>query len=168
MGGGGSETYAKYCKSLKSKDSSSKPKTTVRPPPADSRPSPQPSPRDDLQSQVDSLSVTVNSLTESLSARLDAFMTSFISHSSQLSSQPRLGPDAGEPQPGVTAGESRTFQALGVPSGTPLVPPMVGHPFGQGVRAPASEQLGSAASFGYGCHSVPLSLSGTSSPASAF
>ena len=115
--------YAKYRKSLKSKDSSSKPKTTVPPPPADSRPSPQPSPRDDLQSQVDSLSVTVNSLTESLSAHLDAFMTSFISHSSLLSSQPRLGPDAGEPQPGVTAGESRTFQSLGVPSGTPLVPP---------------------------------------------
>ena len=90
------------------------------------------------------LSVTVNSLTESLSARLDAFMTSFISHSSQLSSQPRLGPDVGEPQPGVTAGESHTFQALGVPNGTPLVPPMVGHPFGQGFRAPASEQLGSA------------------------
>ena len=83
-------------------------------------------------------------MTESLSARLDAFMTSFISHSSQLSSQPRLGPDAGEPQPGVTVGESRTFQALGVPSGTPLVPPMVGHPFGQGVRALASERLGSA------------------------
>ena len=135
--------YAKYRRSLKSKDSSSKPKTTVPPPPADSRPSPQPSQRDDLQSQVDSLSVTVNSLTESLSTRLDAFMTSFISHSSQLSSQPRLGPDAGEPQPGVTAGESRTFQALGVPSGTPLVPPMVSHPFGQGVRAPTSEQLGS-------------------------
>ena len=136
--------YAKYRKSLKSKDSSSKPKTTVPPPPAASRPSWQPSPRDDLQSQVDSLSVTVNSLTESLSVRLDAFMNSLLSHSSQLSSQPRLGPDAGEPQPGETAGESRTFQALGVPSGTPLVPPMVGHPFGQDVRAPASEQLGSA------------------------
>ena len=97
--------HAKYRKSLKSKDSSSKSKTAVPPPLSDSRPSPQPSPRDDLQSQVDSLSVTVNSLTESLSARLDAFMTSFISHSSQLSSQPRLGPDVGEPQPGVTASE---------------------------------------------------------------
>ena len=102
--------YAKYRKSLKSKDSSSKLKTTV-PPPSDSRSSPQLSPRDDLQSQVDSLSVTVNSLTESLSAHLDAFMTSLISHSSQLSSQPWLGPDVGKPQPGVTAGESRTFQA---------------------------------------------------------
>ena len=136
--------YAKYHKSLKSKDSSSKSKTTVPPPPSDSRPSPQPSLRDDLQPQVDSLSVTVNSLTKSLSERLDAFMASFITQSSQLSSQPRLGPDVGEPQPGVTAGESCTFQALGDPNGTPLVPPMVGHPFGQGFRAPASEQLGSA------------------------
>ena len=120
--------YAKYRKSLKSKDSSSKSKTTAPPPPpSDSRPSPQPSTHDDLQSQVDSLSVTVNSLTESLSARLDAFMASFIAQSTQLSSQPRLGPDVGEPQPGVTAGESRTFQALGVPNGTPVVPPNVGH-----------------------------------------
>ena len=159
--------YAKYRKSLKSKDSPSKPKTTVPPPPADSRHSPQPAPRADLQSQVDSLSVTVNSLTESLSLRLDVFMNQLLSHSNQLSSQPRLGPDAGEPQPGETAGESHTFQALGVPSRTTLVPPKVGHPFGQDVRAPASEQLGSAASFGSGCRSAPLSLSGTSSPASA-
>ena len=64
--------------------------------------------------------------------------THSLTQSSQLSSQPRLGPDVGEPQPGVTAGESRTFQAQGVPNGTPLVPPMVGHPFGQGFRAPAS------------------------------
>ena len=85
--------------------------------------------------------------------RLDTFMNQLLSHSSQLPSQPRLGPDAGEPQPGETAGESRTFQALGVPSRTTLVPPMVGHPFGQDVRAPASEQLGSAASFGSGCRS---------------
>ena len=136
--------YAKYRKSLKSKDSSSKSTTTAPPAPADSRPSPQPSPQDDLQSQVDSLNVTVNSLAESLSAHLDAFMASFLNQSAQLSSQPRLGPDAGIPQPGVTAGESRTFQALGVPSGTPVVPSSVGHPFGQGSRAPASEQLGSA------------------------
>ena len=136
--------YAKYRKSLKSKDSSSKSKTTAPPPPADSGPSPQPLTRDDLQSQVDSLNVTVNSLAESRSARLDAFMASLFSQSTQLSSQPRLGPDVGVPQPGVTAGESRTFQALGVPNGTPVVPPNVGHPFGQGSRAPASEQLGSA------------------------
>ena len=159
--------YAKYRKSLKSKESSSKTKTAVPPPPADSRHSPQPAPRADLQSQVDSLSVTVNSLTESLILRLDAFLNQLLSHSSQLSSQPRLGPDAGEPQPGETAGESRTFQALGVPSRTSLAPPLVVHPFDQDVRAPASEQLGSAASFGSGCRFTPLSLSGSSSPASA-
>ena len=153
--------YAKYRKSLKSKDSSSKSKTTAPPPPADSRPSPQPSPCDDLQSQVDSLNVTVNSLAESLSARLDAFMASFLHKSAQLSSQPRLGPDAGVPQPGVTAGESRTFQALGVPSGNPVVPSSVGHPFGQGSRAPASEQLGSASA------PPPLSAPGAAPPPSA-
>ena len=153
--------YAKYHKSLKSKDSSSKSKSTVPPPPSDSRPSPQPSPRDDLQPQVDSLSDTVNSLTESLSALLDAFMAFFITQSSQLSSQPRLGPDVGEPQPGVTVGESRTFQVLGVPNGTPLVPPMVGHPFGQGFRAPASEQLGSATA------PPPQSAPGAAPPPSA-
>ena len=137
--------YAKYRKSLKSKDSSSKSKPSAPPPPANSRPSSQPSTRGDLQSQVDSLNVTVNSLAESLSARLDAFMASLLSsQSTQLSSQPRLGPDVGEPQPGVTAGESRTFQALGVPNGTPVVPPKVSHPFGQDYRAQASEQLGSA------------------------
>ena len=102
---------AKYRKSLKSKESSSKSKTAVpTPPPADSRHSPQPAPRADLQSQVDSLSVTVSSLTESLSLRLDVFMNQLLSHSNQMSSQPRLGPDAGEPQPGETAGESCMFQ----------------------------------------------------------
>ena len=137
--------YAKYRKSLKSKDSSSKSKTSAPPPPADSRPSSQPSTSGDLQSQVDSLNVTVISLAESLSTRLDALTASLnSSQSTQLSSQPRLGPDVGESQPGVTAGESRTFQALGVPNGTPVVPPKVSHPFGQDYRAPASEQLGSA------------------------
>ena len=127
--------YAKYRKSLKSKDSSSKPKTSVPPPPpADSGHSPQPAPRADIQSQVDSLSVTVNSLTESLSLRLDNFMQQLLSHSAQLSSQPRLGPDAGEPQPGETAGESRMFQALGVPSRTTLVPAMVNHPLDQDIQ----------------------------------
>ena len=153
--------YAKYRKSLKSKDSSSKSKTTAPPPPADSRPSPQPSPCDDLQSQVDSLNVTVNSLAESLSAWLEAFMASFLRQSAQLSSQPWLGPDAGVPRPGVTAGESCTFQALGVPSGTPVVPSSVGHPFGQGSRAPASEQLGSATA------PPPLSAPGAAPPHSA-
>ena len=137
--------YAKYRKSLKSKDPSSKSKTSAPPPPADSRPSSQPSTRGDLQSQVDSLNVTVTSLAESLSARLDALTASLISsQSTQLSSQPRLGPDVGQSQPGVTVGESRTFQVLGVPNGTPVVPPKVSHPFGQDYRAPASEQLGSA------------------------
>ena len=137
--------YAKYRKSLKSKDSSSKPKTSAPPPPPDnSGHSPQPAPRDDIQSQVDSLSVTVNFLSESLSLRLDQFMQQLLSHSAQLSSQPRLGPDAGEPHLGETACESRMFQALGVPSRTTLVPPMVNHPLGQDNRAPASEQLGSA------------------------
>ena len=94
---------------------------------------------------MDSLNVTVTTLAESLSTRLDALTVSLISsQSTQLSSQPRLGPDVDEPQPGVTAGTRRTFQALGVPNGTPVVPLTVGHPFGQVYRAPASEQLGSA------------------------
>ena len=81
--------YAKYHKSLKSKDSSSKPKMSAPPPPPDnSRHSPQPAPCVDIQSQVDSLNVTVNSLSESLSLRLDQFMQQLLSHSAQLSSQP--------------------------------------------------------------------------------
>ena len=127
--------YAKYRKSLKSKDSSSKSKTSVpTPPPADSRHSPQPAPRADLQSQVDSLSATVHSLSDTLSSRLDNFMSRLLSHTNHLSSQPRLGPDAGEPQPGETAGESRMFQALGAPSWTPLVPPLNSIPLLQEVR----------------------------------
>ena len=124
--------YAKYRKSLKSKDSSSKPKTSAPPPPDNSRHSPQPAPRDDIQSQVDSLNITVNSLSESLSLRLDQFMQQLLSHSAQLSSQPRLGPDGGEPHPGETTCESRKFQALGVPSRTSRVPPMVYDPLDQG------------------------------------
>ena len=50
--------YAKYRKSLKSKDSS-KLRPSAPPPPADSKPSSQPSMRGDIQSQVDSLNVTV-------------------------------------------------------------------------------------------------------------
>ena len=125
--------YAKYRKSLKSKDSSSKSKTSVpTPPPADSRPSPHTAPRADLQAQVDSLSATVHSLSDTLSSRLDNFMSQLLSHTNQLSSQPRLGPDAGEPQPGKTAGESRMFQALGAPSRTPLVPPLAFDSFAAG------------------------------------
>ena len=153
--------YAKYRKSLKSKDSS-KSKPSAPPPPADSMPSSQLSMCGDIQSQVDSLNVTVNTLAESLSSRLDALTASLISsQSTQLSSQPRLRPDVGEPQPGVTAGTRRTFQALGVPNGTPVVPPNVGHPFGQGYRAPASEQLGSASA------PPPQSAPGAAPPPSA-
>ena len=107
-------------------------------------PSSQPPTLVDIQSQVDSLSVTVTSLAESLTAKLDALTASLLTPPvTQLSSQPRLGPDVGEPQPGVTAGTCRTFQALGVPDGTPAVPPTAYHPLGQGVRAPAMEQPGS-------------------------
>ena len=78
-----------------------------------------PSPRGDFQSQVDSLNVTVTNLAETLTARLDALTASLLAPSeTQLSSQPRLGPDVGEPQPGVTAGSRRMFQALGVPNRT--------------------------------------------------
>ena len=95
--------------------------------------------------QVDSLSVAVTSLAENLTARLDALAASLLTPPlTQLSSQPRLGPNVGEPQPGVTAGTRRTFQALGVPNGTSAVPPNAYHPLGQGVRAPAMEQPGSA------------------------
>ena len=151
--------YAKYRKSLKS----SKAKTSLpTPPPADSRHSPQPAPRADLQSQVDSLSATVQSLSDKISSRLQEFMSHILSQS-QLSSQPRLGPDAGEPQPGKTAGESRMFQALGAPSRTPLVPPSNVSPLLQEDRAPASEHLGSCSSLGSGCLSACLSPSGSAS-----
>ena len=76
--------YAKYRKSLKSKDSS-KSKPSAPPPPADSKPSSQPSMRGNIQSQVDSLNVTVISLAESLSARLDALTASLISSQSTQS-----------------------------------------------------------------------------------
>ena len=69
-------------------------------------------------------------------ARMDALTASLAPSSiPQSSSQTRLGPDAVLPQPGVTAGESRTFQALGVDSRT-----SVGNAqLGQGVRAPRQE-----------------------------
>ena len=154
--------YAKYRKSLKSKDSSSKAKASVpTPPPADSRCSPQPAPRTDLHSQVDSLRATVQSLSDTISSRLNDFMSQILSQSNQLSSQPRLGPDAGEPQPGQTAGESRMFQALGAPRRTPLVPPSNITPLLQDVRAPASEQLGSAPSLP---RSAPVAAPHSSAP----
>ena len=99
-----------------------------------------------MQSQVDSLNATVSSLAENLSARLDALTASLLNPPlSQLSSQPRLGPDVVEPQPGVTAGTRRTFQALGVHDRTSADHFHSYHHIGQGARAPPMEQSGSAA-----------------------
>ena len=92
--------YAKYRKSLKSRDSSSKAKTKLSHPPlTPSRPSPQPAPlpaqqpaprpaqpaprpsqRDDLQSQMDSLSSNFQSLSNSLTSQLSDFMAQFLCH----------------------------------------------------------------------------------------
>ena len=135
--------YAKYRKSLISRESSSRKTALPTPPLATSGPSPQPNPlpaqqptplpaqppaprtaqRDDLQSQVDSLSFNFQSLSETLTSQLRDFMNMFSSQS-QSSCQPRLGPDAGESHPGVTVGESRMFQGEGAPSRTPLAPPL--------------------------------------------
>ena len=91
--------YAKYRKSLKSRESSYRSKAFVpTPPPTTSGPSLQPAPREDLQSQVDSLTITFQSLSDSINSRLTEFMSQILSHT-QSSSQPRLGPDAGEPHP---------------------------------------------------------------------
>ena len=62
-----------------------------------------------------------------------------------MSSQTQLGPDVGQPQPGVTTGTRRTFQALGVAERTSGVH---FHPYahvGQDVRAPPPEQSGPSA-----------------------
>ena len=157
--------YAKYRKSLKSKDSSkSKPSA---PPPADSVPSWQPHTRTDMQPQVDSLNATVSSLAENLSARLDALTASLLNPPlSQLSSQPRLGPDVVEPQPSVTAGTCRMFQALGVHDRTSADHFHAYHHIGQGARAPPMEQSGSA-SVGSGCRSAPLRIFCSTSASSA-
>ena len=144
--------YAKYRKSLKSRESSSRSKTSLpTPPPTPSGPSlqpapppaPQPAPRTDLQSQVDSLNLTFQSLSDSINSRLTEFMSQILGHT-QSSSQPRLGPDAGEPHPGRTAGESRMFQGMGASSRTPLVPPSTSYPLPHDVRAPQPEQSGRA------------------------
>ena len=124
--------YAKYRKSLKSRESSSRAKTTVSTPLTPSGHSPQPAPqaapltapqpaprpsqRDDIQSQVDSLASNFKSLSDNLTSQLSDFMTPFLCHN-QSSRQPRLGPDAGESHPGRTAGESRMFQGEGAPAG---------------------------------------------------
>ena len=140
--------YAKYRKSLKSRESSSRSKTSVpTPPPIPSGPSPQPAPqpapRDDLQSQVDSLAMTFQSLSDNVNSRLTDFMSRFITHT-QSFRRPRLGPDAGESHPGKIAGESRMFQGEGAPSRTPLVPPSTSYPLPRDFRAPPPEQSGRA------------------------
>ena len=139
---------------MKSKDPSKSKPSAPPPPPADSVPSSQPPAGADMQSHVDSLNATVSSLAENLSARLDALAASLLSPNlSQLSSQTRLGPDVGQPQPGVTTGTRRTFQALGVADRTSGVH---FHPYahvGQDVRAPPPEQ--SAPSAALQPHAAP-------------
>ena len=136
--------YAKYRKSLKSRKSSSRSKTSLStPPPTTSGPSPQAAPREDLQSQVDSLNLTFQSLSDSINSKLQDFMSQNLGHT-QSSNQPRLGPDAGEPHPGRTAGKSRVFQGMGASSQTPLVPPSTSYPLPHDVRAPQQEQSGRA------------------------
>ena len=149
--------YAKYRKSLKSRDSSSKQKTKIPLPPlTPSRPSPQPAPRpaqpdlrpsqrDDLQSQLDSLQNNFASLSNNLTSQLSDFMSQFLCQN-QSFRQPRLGPDAGESRPDQTAGESRMFQGEGAPSRTPLVPPYGDYPLHSGFAAPRPEQSGRARS----------------------
>ena len=136
--------YAKYRKSLKSKTSTKSKSSAPPPPPADSMPSPQPSPLGDIENRIDSLSATVTNLAELVHPKLETLTASLCSPPlTQLSSQPRLGRNVREPQPGVTAGTHRMFQALGVPDGTPAVPLTETPPVGQGVRAPSVEQSGS-------------------------
>ena len=129
--------YAKMCKSLKSKGfSKHRSKPSASPLSADSAPSSQPSTIAHMQSQIDFLNLLVNSLSESLFARLDALTASIAPASvPQSSSQPSQGPDAELPQPGVTTGESRMFQALGATSRTSAVNARLG----KGVRAPRQE-----------------------------
>ena len=163
--------YAKYRKSLKSRESSSRKTSLPTPPLTTSGPSPQPPPlpahqpaplpaqqpaplpaqqpaprpaqRVDIQSQVDSLSFHFRSLSETLRSQLNGFMNMFRSQS-QSSCQPRLGPDAGESHPGVTVGESRMFQGEGAPSRTPLVPPSGFTPLPHDFRAPQPAPSGRA------------------------
>ena len=80
--------YAKYCKSLKSRESSSRAKTSVSTPPLTpsgrspqpaQQPAPRPAQRDDIQSQVDSLTLNFKSLSDTLTSQLFDFMTRFLS-----------------------------------------------------------------------------------------
>ena len=139
--------YAKYRKSLKSRESSSR-KTSVQTPPLTpsgpalhpvQQPAPRPAQRDDIQSQVDSLALNFQSLSETLTSQLTDFMNQFLGHF-QSSRQPRLEPDAGESHPGRTTGESRMFQGEGAPSRTRLVPPSNFSPLPRDFRAPQLEQ----------------------------
>ena len=107
--------YAKMRKSLKSKGSSKhcpKPSASPPPPPASIPPS-QPHALVDMQTQVDVLNSMMSTLSDSLFARMDALQASLASSVPQPSSRPSHRPDAGSPQPGVTAGKSHMFQALG-------------------------------------------------------
>ena len=147
--------YAKYRKSLKSRESSStkqkskiplSPLTPSRPSPLPAQqPAPRPSQRDDLQSQMDTLASNFTSLSNNLTTQLTDFMTQFLCHN-QASRQTRLGPDAGESRPDQTAGESRMFQGEGAPSRTPLVPPYAHIPLHSDFAAPRQEQSGRARS----------------------
>ena len=161
--------YAKYRKSLKSRESSSR-KTSMQTPPLTTsgpsphptqQPAPQPAPRpaqrDDIQSQVDSLALNFQSLSETLTSQLTDFMNQFLGQS-QSSHQPRLGPDAGESHPGRTAGESRMFQGEGAPSRTPLVPPSNFSPLPRDFRAPQTEQSSRAPPRSPACLLTQLSL----------
>ena len=76
-------------------------------------PSSQPHALANMQTQVDSLNALVNTLSESLLARMDTLQASLAPSIPQSSSRPSHRPDAVSPQPGVTTGESRMFQALG-------------------------------------------------------
>ena len=107
------------------------------------QPAPRPAQRDDIQSQVVSLSFNFQSLSETRTSQLNEFMNMFHSQS-QSSCQPRLGPDAGESHPGVTAGESHMFQGEGAPSRTPLVPPSDFTPLPHDFRAPQPAPSGRA------------------------
>ena len=106
--------YAKMRKSLSKGSSKHCPKPSASPPPpAASIPPSQPHALVDMQTQVDALNSMMSTLSDSLFARMDALQASLASSVPQPSSRPSHRPDAGSPQPGVTAGESRMFQVLG-------------------------------------------------------
>ena len=77
----------------------------------------------------------MTTMSDSLFARMDALQASLASSVPQPSSCPSHRPDAGSPQPGVTAGESCMFQALGETSRKYAENVRLG----QGVRPPHQE-----------------------------